>query len=231
MSPRSAYGAASADLLLGGSCVGCERPGVALCSRCGRRLAALPYPTAPIPTPNGLPPVFAVTAYDGVARSALIAHKEHGRLALARPLGRALALSCLAALSCCERDLVDVSLVPAPTTRARVRERGQDPLLRVARECRRALGRAGVAAVLRPVLRVARSVQDQAGLTAQARSANLSYAFETRSRPDMDGRAVLVIDDIITTGATAAEATRALTLIGADVVAVAVIAATERNDL
>jgi predicted amidophosphoribosyltransferase len=217
--------------LLGGSCAGCERPGVALCTRCGRHLAALPYPTAPTPTPDGLPPVFAVTAYDGVVRSALIAHKEHGRLALARPLGRALALSCLAALACCDRDPGDVSLVPAPTTRARVRERGQDPLLRVARECRRSLGRAGVAALLRPVLRVARSVQDQAGLTAQARAANLSYAFETRYRRGMEGRAVVVVDDIITTGATAAEAARALRLIGADVVGVAVIAATERYEL
>jgi predicted amidophosphoribosyltransferase len=210
--------------------VGCERPGVALCSRCGRCLAGLPYEAAPTPPPDGLPTVFTVTSYEGPAKQALIAHKEHGRLSLARPLGRALALSCLAAVAGCDRDVGSVGLVPAPTTRGRVRERGHDPLLRVARECRTALRHAGVDAAVRPVLRAARTVEDQAGLSAQARSANLHQAFQVRRRRSIAGLALIVVDDIITTGATAAEATRALTLAGADVIAVAVVAATVRHE-
>ena len=49
----------------------------------------------------GLPPVWAVAAYDGAVRAALIAHKEQGRLSLAKPLGRALALSVMGLLSSC----------------------------------------------------------------------------------------------------------------------------------
>lgn len=233
MTPGSGLGAATADLLLGGACVGCERPGVSLCSRCGRRLQALPHRTAPSPEPPGLPPVFTVAAYDGVAKQALIAHKEQGRLALARPLGRALALSCLAALAGSGWRISEVSLVPAPSARGRARDRGHDPLLRVARECRKALRRAGVAATVRPLLRVSRPVEDQAGLSASERSANLAGAFQTRSGSNRHSHVhevpAIVVDDIITTGATAVEATRALVTAGVDVVAVAVIAATFRN--
>jgi predicted amidophosphoribosyltransferase len=72
-----------------------------------------------------------------------------------------------------------------------------------------------------------RRVADQAGLTATARAANLSGALHTRL--DMRGHRVIVVDDVITTGATLAEAVRALRAAGAEVPACAVIAATERH--
>jgi predicted amidophosphoribosyltransferase len=229
MGSSPGYGAALVDLLWGGTCVGCARPGVALCSGCGRLLEALPYRAAPSPSPEGLPPVFAVTPYAGAPRAALIAHKERGRLVLARPLGRALASSCLAVLASSRRPLPVVALVPVPSSRGAVRKRGHDPLARIARECRSALRRAGVAAELRPLLTVGRKVHDQAGLSARARSDNLSGAFAIRHPHLVDGLAVVVVDDIITTGSTAEEATRTLSAAGATVLGVAVVAATERK--
>ncbi|MBA3309723.1 MAG: ComF family protein [Nocardioidaceae bacterium] len=221
---------ASVDLVLGGSCAGCGRPGPPLCLRCGSRLEGLPFRAHPSPCPPGLPPVFAVAEYDAAPRAALVAHKEEARLSLAKPLGRALALSVFGVLSRAAPPAAGVTaIIPAPSTRSIVRERGHDPLLRMSRECGRALRSAGVPARVDPLLRVVRPVSDQAGLSVGGRSHNLSGAFAVRGRSKMAGRSVIVVDDIITTGATAAEAVRALRSAGADVLGVAVVAATQRR--
>ncbi len=68
---------------------------------------------------------------------------------------------------------------------------------------------------------------DQAGLTATDRATNLTGAL--RARHDLTGTQVIVVDDVITTGSTLTEATRALRAAGADVTATAVIAATPRH--
>lgn len=223
--------AASADLLLGGTCVGCERPGPALCLACGATLDVLPFETRPTPEPPGLPVVFAVANYDEVVKRALVAHKENGRLTLARPLGRALALSVLGVVARADgRGTGRVSLVPVPSSRRASRERGHDPLLRITRECGRALRRTGINVVVDPALSIVRSVTDQSGLSAPERRANVDCAFAARRSGSLVGRAAVVVDDICTTGATAAEASRAASEAGADVLGVAVVAATQRHN-
>lgn len=221
---------ASTDLLLGGACVGCERPGPPLCLRCAATLDRLPFQARPSPEPPGLPVVFAVSEYDGVAQQALLAHKERGRLTLARPLGRALALSVFAVLAhTAEPACGGVTLVPVPSSRRTSRERGHDPLLRVARECGRSLRKTGLPAVIEPALTIVRPVSDSAGLSAAERQANVSLAFAAKRRRSLAGRAVIVVDDICTTGATAAEAARAVSAADGMVLGVAVVAATQRR--
>ena len=78
MSLRDAF----TDLVLGGVCAGCERPGRAACPDCRTELTGTPYPTWPDPVPPGLAPPTAVAAYDGAVRALLVAHKEHGRYQL-----------------------------------------------------------------------------------------------------------------------------------------------------
>jgi predicted amidophosphoribosyltransferase len=167
-----------------------------------------------------------VGAYDGALRSLVLAHKEQGRLALAGPLGTALANAVLAG---CGRHAVAV--VPVPSTRAAVRRRGRDPTDRMARAAVVELHRRGVRASRLPALFHVRAVRDQAGLSGSERMTNLTGALAVRpsAMALVSGRRVVVVDDVLTTGATLAEATRALTCAGASVAALATVAATQRR--
>ena len=92
------------DLLLGGRCVGCDRPGRVLCRACEAGLPGRPRPAWPSPTPPGLVTPWAVAPYDGVVRAMVVAHKEHRLLALRDPLGALLARAAAAvapAHPCC----------------------------------------------------------------------------------------------------------------------------------
>ena len=218
---------ACADLLLGAACVGCERPGRSLCGSCEHALIdGVPFQTKPRPCPANLPPVWAATDYSGVARAALLAHKEAGRLPLARPLGVLLALAVLGVVASTDGDLSGpVRLVPVPSRRRVIRARGHDPLRRITWAAGRVLNRMGVTVAPSPTLSVVRALVDQAGLGAADRVDNLQGAFACRP---CSGSSIIV-DDIITTGATAAEASRAVAAGGGRVVGVGVVAATRRR--
>jgi predicted amidophosphoribosyltransferase len=80
-------------------------------------------------------------------------------------------------------------------------------------------------------LRLRRRVADQAGLTARQRQVNLDHAIELRPEWDatLVGASCLLVDDVLTTGATLVEATRALRRAGASEVVAASICATARR--
>jgi predicted amidophosphoribosyltransferase len=202
------------DLVLPRGCAGCGSPGTDVCAGCLAALTGPPHRAGPRPRPAGLPEVVAAAAYDGPVRALLLAHKERGRLGLAGPLGAALA-GAVAALGAPPEAL----LVPVPSSAAAVRARGQDHALRLARSAGRASGRPAT-----PLLVATRPVADQSGLSAGQRAANLAGALRARRR--LDGLPVVLVDDVVTTGATLAEAARALTAAGADVRGAAVVAAT-----
>jgi predicted amidophosphoribosyltransferase len=61
---------AALDLLLGGRCVGCERPGRALCPACGSQLPDTAWAAWPVPTPVGLAPPWAAASYVDLVRAA-----------------------------------------------------------------------------------------------------------------------------------------------------------------
>ena len=140
----------------------------------------------------------------------MLAHKEHGARTLTRPLGAALALAVAAAAA--RAGCPGPVLVPAPSRAAAVRERGDDPTLRLARAAARCLRRGGVEAAVAPVLRMSRRTRDQAGLGVGARAENLAGAVRVPRRlaDRVAGRPVVVVDDVVTTGATLAESARAL---------------------
>lgn len=218
------------DLLLGSRCSACGTAGRALCRRCRSRLPTTAAACWPTPTPPGLVRPTAAAEYTGAVRSLILDHKEHHRLALARPLGQLLAAAVLDA--CAAAGVGGVDLVPVPSHPAVVRGRGHDPVLRVARVAAAVLRREGVTAAVWPVLRVVARPEDQAGLTSRQRAVNVHGRFAARRLPGGRARlgsAVVLVDDVVTTGATLREAQRALELVGVDPVGAAVVAATRRR--
>ena len=165
------------------------------------------------------PPAFsaarAFAQYGGELETLLLALKFGGRRDLARPLGRLAAATFAAWLGAAAVDLV----APVPLSRRRLRERGYDQAWLLAREVALRLGRPAEA---RALVR-ARETAPQTALSAARRRDNVASAFAP-GRPDVAGRRVLLVDDVLTTGATASACARTLRAAGASEVVVLTVA-------
>jgi predicted amidophosphoribosyltransferase len=161
--------------------------------------------------------VHAAAPYADEVRAVLLAHKERGALALSAPLGAALAGAVRAGLHAeglLEAGALarDVLLVPVPSARAAVRARGHDPARRIALAAAGELRRTGTQARVLSVLRQSRSVADQSGLGSRQRLENLAGALQVAGAAGrlLAGGRVVLVDDLMTTGASLAEAARAV---------------------
>ncbi|MFH8657100.1 ComF family protein [Streptomyces afghaniensis] len=218
------------DLVLPAECGGCGRPRTVLCPECRAVLSgAAARRVRPVPEPPGLPRVHAAAPYADEVRATLLAHKERGALALAGPLGVALAGAVRAGLQrawgcswagaegAWSRGVgAPVLLVPVPSGRRAVRARGHDPARRIALAAAGELRRRGVPARVLGVLRQVRAVADQSELNSRQRLDNLAGALVVvpgGTRLLSEGPVVLV-DDLMTTGASLAEAARAVRATG-----------------
>lgn len=219
----------AADLLLGAQCAGCGRPALKLCRRCGALIrpdpaAAWPEPCPPVlQQPARVTPVAAGVNAD-VLRRVLIAWKESGNTRLTSILDHLLA----AAVVEHARAAAPIVLVPVPTSRRSRRERGCDLVDDLARSAARLLRRVGIDTRVSQALAPARATVDQVGLGAAERASNLHGALRLRTGRSLPGRDVIVVDDILTTGATVSEAVRVLDAAGHRPVGIAVVAATPR---
>ncbi|MCW2808049.1 MAG: pyrE 1 [Marmoricola sp.] len=218
------------DLVHGARCVGCAAPGRSLCRDCASRLPVRGRPARPTPCPEGLAACFAAGEYDDLLRAMVLAHKEHGTFSLAAPLGHALAAAATTALDPAGLTV----LVPVPSRPSVVRARGHDPVLRIARRAARRLRGSGHRVRVDQVLEQRGAVHDQTGLSAGQRAANLVgsmgvRATARRALARSGALSLLLCDDVLTTGATAREAQRALEESGLPVRAVVTVAATRKR--
>ena len=234
---------AAADLVLPAGCAVCAGVGGPLCDVCRADVRAAAYPggaaeAAPATPPPGMPSCWAAARLEGALRSAVTAYKDDGRRDLRPVLAQGLALGLSAALTSeptlrhaltsGERVLV----VPLPTSRAARRRRGDDPVGDLARA---AVGRVrapgAVALAVAPVLAHTRRVADQSRLGREARRDNLAGALGVARarRAVVRGSVCVLADDVVTTGATLAEAARALRSAGARHVVAVAVAATPRT--
>jgi predicted amidophosphoribosyltransferase len=219
------------DLLTGAACGGCQAPGVLLCAPCRESLrgrAAVAWPT---PRPPGLAVPWAAGEYAGLLRALVLGHKERHQFALRVPLGLLLADAVQSVAVDRTRPLV---LVPVPSRRRTTRARGHDPTRAMTSEAARELTSRGYAATAHRLLRVG-AVLDQSGLDSRARAANLSGSMSCPSSGvsalarRCRSATLVVCDDVLTTGATAREAQRALAVSGLPVAGIAVVAATRKR--
>lgn len=206
----------AADLLLGATCPGCAAPGWGICTDCraslevgaafevGRRL-------------DHFPAASASRVYEGRLRRLIAAHKERHARDATSVLG-----GLLADAVAHRRPEGPVTLVPVPSSRSAVRRRGYDSVHVLAGAAARRLSGQGRDVVVVSALRHVRRLADQADLDTAARWANLHGAMVARPT----GGPVVVVDDVCTTGATLAEACRALAAVGVEDCQAATLSAT-----
>ena len=148
----------------------------------------------------------AVWYYEGSIRRSLLRYKFYGKRGYASAYGRLLAMEILKE----HPDGFDI-LTYIPISRLRRLRRGYDQVELIARAAARELGTEAI-----PTLRKIRSNPPQARINGQAeRRANVLGVYALREDGDVAGKKVVLVDDILTTGATMGEAARMLLTAGA----------------
>lgn len=218
------------DLVVPLACAGCGARGVVLCPGC-RALLGGPRRCeggAPrLDRTDGLPPlpVWALAALHGPVHGLVVAWKDGGRRDVDAALAATMAAAGEALAAAVRQAAGRVDVVPVPSSPRSTLRRGCVPVVGLAAGLAAGLRAGGVEARADTgVLRRRLGVRDQAGLGRDARGRNLAGALV--ARPASSGVPVLVVDDVLTTGATLAAVHDALVRAGRCVLGAVVLAAT-----
>jgi ComF family protein len=228
------------DIVTPPVCLKCREPLAthdSLCAACWTNIDFIRQPLCdrlgiPLPYDSGAgtlsaqavaaPPVYgrarAVARYDGVMRQLIHDLKFHDRHDMRKLFGRWMAEAGASLLA--DADVV----VPVPLHRWKLLRRRFNQAAILSAELSRLTGKPSAPLALARL----RKTSPQLGLTALQRQHNVNGAFAVpaRQRPAVEDRNVLLVDDVITTGATISAATRALLAAGAtgvDVLSLAIV--------
>lgn len=200
------------ELLWPQACLGCQAAAGPLCRACA---AALPAPECRrhLATVAGGLPVWSAGPYAGLLRTLVVAYKEHQRRGLRGDLAAVLAAAIRACLSegPAAGGGAPAHVVAVPTSPSAIRRRGGDPIADLVRAaCREPAPaeRLTGALVLCGAVRAHRARPDQVGTSAAQRRRNLAGALRADpasiERAGCRGRPHVVVDDVVTSGASAA---------------------------
>ena len=179
---------ASCDVLL-------ETPNKSVCDECSKSIIDPPEITAP----ENIDRAFALFVYEGAIQSMISKWKYHEDFSAQNAV---LSLISMRLEALRELNLEGTCLIPVPPHPRRLRERGFDPVWTFGSRLHRALEQASIHTESRDdVLVRTRHTAHQASLTHDERLHNLDGAFEVKSGFKMDR--VILLDDVMTTGATA----------------------------
>lgn len=209
------------DVVLSRACVHCDRPGSLICEPC----ALLIPPTAEQREFHH--ELWFGASYETTVREMINAHKDHGARALTSDLGLLLARAVWSA-SVSGSYARPVVLVPIPAHRSSLRKRGRDTVMELAENAAAHVSSRGIPCVVRSLLIREIETKRNAGRSLRERR-DIAGTFGVRDSRVMPSR-VIVVDDIVTTGATVNEGVRALIQSGIGVDAIACVASTPLSD-
>jgi predicted amidophosphoribosyltransferase len=201
---------ALSELIFPSRCLGCRQLGIGICSQCRASWHPHIYRTS-IAADCVSFPVYSSVAYSLVAQKVLLGAKESALLDADRLILQALSHS----LNYFYNEVGIADLVPIPSRKTNTRKRGRNFIL----EQTNAIARSPHVQV-RAILSHSRKVKDQSTLNSRSRERNLSQSMKCANLEDSSNIPVILIDDLVTSGATLREAGRALhsagyTVIGA----------------
>jgi predicted amidophosphoribosyltransferase len=192
--------AALTEIIFPSRCLGCRRLGIKICSQCRAFWHPHIYRTL-ITTERNSFPVYSAIEYSSVARRVLVSSKESGLFDADQLILQALMHS----LSYLYGEIGIADLVPVPSRKSATRRRGRNFLLTHTLELSK-----NPRVLTRPLLHHTRRVKDQTSLNAKQRQINLSGSFDCITMAGSAHIPVIIVDDVVTTGATLREAGRAL---------------------
>lgn len=221
------WGGDLADLVLGRACLVCQVPGPSLCDACLAALRGRGGPwSADLGTvdPAGSPPLWFALPYRGAGARLVLAYKEQGHLALRVPLGLLLADTVSAAVAAVASDVRAACLLPVPSS-ARS-PRGFDALGGIVRVAADELVRRGLDVSVARIVRREPGHRPLKSLDRRARWASVhgTMRLDLGRAGSLPRGVRIVVDDVVTSGATALEAVRVLHGAGLDVTALAAVA-------
>ena len=185
------------ELLFPVHCFGCRAIGIEVCSKCRKFWNPHFY----VQTIEELK-IYSAIRYSPVARSILLGAKENS-YAIADELMIDALLNCLHRLP--SQILCKATLIPIPGSKRAIRKRGRDFIFDLTKEVSLRSGVPMVSGIY-----IERRLLDQSGLSAVDRKRNINGAFAfDKTVQKIDGE-ILLVDDLVTTGATLLEAKRAL---------------------
>lgn len=194
------------DLLFPPRCAGCGRGGHWLCAGC---VAAIAPVGECLDVPEPLAGLWVAGVYAPPLDQAIHALKYEGKRRMAEPLGRLLAETYRRDI---RRRLRPTAVLPVPLHTRRQADRGYNQSALLARALSGEIG----LPLVEDALRRPRNTPPQVGLSAAQRRQNVAGAFECLpGHPLVEGRALLLLDDVCTTGATLAAGAEALLAAGA----------------
>ena len=199
---------ALSELIFPSRCLGCRQLGLGICSTC--RASWHPHIYRTFIAADGFSfPVYSAVAYSPVAQKVLLGAKESALEDADQLMRQALFHS----LSYFYSEIGIADLVPIPSRKANTRKRGRDFIL----EQTHALSQSPRVQV-RAILSHSRKVKDQTTLNSRSRELNLSQAMSCANQEVSSNIPVIIVDDLVTSGATLREAGRALNQAGYTVI-------------
>jgi len=212
------------ELIYPNICLCCGKTGVKICHNCSKYWLANPNKSK---VENNC--LFFVTTYDETTSPIILAAKESGNRESVKLIARSITNSISFAIL--NLGIAQpINLVSIPSQLSAIRRRGRDHIKDLVQEVITQLNKQNIDAAYLPILKPIKKIKDQSDLNGLQRKENMSHAFVVKTSP-ISQSAVIVIDDLVTTGASILEGVRALSEAKITVDAVVTACAVGRNSL